>query len=212
MKQNCQMVLDMEQPAQMLMDQVFLTRQQEESPGEYQPYPHVRDYLRQQFEECGKTVPELARACGYRKLDKFRRRIGPWLQAKKPVPRAFLDAIGAYPETVCQKMLLDFEDFQAAAKIARLPKTFSVRTLAQGWEILVLPEGLSQTRAVSLVREHARFKNRQCLISLQGLREIWIDPDGTVYDCFLWPSLKFREGKLYFHQVSARAGLAKPGK
>ena len=196
----------MEQNAQQFFSSVFLAGQKVEQPQDYQPYFHIRGYLCQKYRESGHTVPELAQACGYRKLEKFKRHLEAWLKAERPVPGKFLGAIGIEPEMLLKVQVLDFDQWEEAVKSVSVPQSFSARLMPAVWQSVPLPENLTEAQAVAYVKEFARLRNLQCLINYAGLRTAWIWPDGTVSRRFNWPSIEYKNRLVYF-----KLGTTQPG-
>lgn len=201
----------MEQNAQQFFASVFLAGQQAQQPQDYQPYFHIKGYLRQKCRQSGKTIPELAQACGYRKLDKFKRHLEAWLRVARPVPGKFLGAIGIEPKMLCKVQVLDFDSWEEAVKSVRVPQSFSARLMPAVWQSVSLPENLSETQAVDYVKEYARLRNRQCLINYAGLRATWIWPDGYHSHYYYWPNIEYRNRLVYFKLGAAQPDTTQPG-
>ncbi|MBI5805805.1 hypothetical protein HZA73_07145 [candidate division TA06 bacterium] len=199
----------MEQNSQQFFSSVFLAGQQPEPSQDYQPYFHIRGYLRQKYRQSGKTVPELAQACGYRKLEKFKRHMEAWLKATRPVPGKFLGAIGVEPEMLMKVQVLDFDSWEEAVKSVGAPLSFSARYMPAVWQSVPLPENLNEAQAVSYVKDFARLRNRQCLINYSGLRVTWIDPDGSSCRHYNWPAIEYKNRLVYFKLGSAQPGTTR---
>ncbi len=201
----------MEQNAQQFFSSVFLAGQKVEQHHDYQPYFHIRGYLRHKYQQSGKTVSELAQACGYRKLEKFKRHLEAWLKAEKPVPGKFLGAIGVEPEMLCKVQVLDFDSWEEAVKSVRVPQCFSARLMPAVWQSVPLPENLTEAQTVTYVKDYALLRSHQCLINYSGLRVTWVWPDGTVSRRYSWPSIEYKNRLVYFKLGSAQPDTTQPG-
>ena len=199
----------MEQSGQQFFNSVFLAGQRKDPPPDCQPYFHIRGYLRQKYQQSGKTIPELAEASGYRKLDKFKRHLDAWLKAQRPVPGKFLGAIGVDPEMLCKVQVLDFDSWEEAVKSVGVPHSFSARLMPAVWQSVPLPENLTEAQAVSYVKEYSRLRNRQCLINFAGLRVTWIDPDGSSCRHYSWPAIEYKNRMIYFTLSSRQPGTTR---
>jgi len=187
---------------------VFLTDSKLKPPMDYVTYGCLRGYLRQKLEGCGKTIPELAQACGY-KLEKFKRHLVLWLKAERPIPKSFLDAIGLEPEMVYKVLEIDLDLYEQAVKKVCLPSTFSAKLMPAIWQSVRLPEGMDEAEAERHVADFAKREKRECLINFEGLRETWIEPDGSIYRRFRRPSLEFKKRMLYFTLSSRQPGTSR---
>ena len=199
----------MEINSQQFFHSVFQAGQREDPPPGYQPYFHIRGYLRQKYRQSGLAVPELAEACGYKKMDKFKRHLEAWLKAERPVPGKFLGAIGIEPEMLCKVQVLDFDQWEEAVRIVTVPERFSVRLMPAVWQSVALPENLSEAQAISYVKEYSRLKNRQCRINYAGLRTVWIWSDGHLSNYYNWPNIEYRNRLVYFTTEATRPGTTR---
>jgi hypothetical protein len=199
----------MKQNAHQFFNSVFLAGQQAQQPLEYQPYFHIKGYLRQKYQQSGKTIPELAEALGYRKLEKFKRHLEAWLKVERPIPWKFLDAIGAGPDMLCKVRVLDFDSWEEAVKKVGVPLSFTARLMPAVYQSVPMPENLDETEAVSYVKEYSRLKNRQCLINFSGLRTTWIRPDGSVTHSYNCPAIDYKNRMVYFKLSSRQPGTTR---
>ncbi len=61
--------------------------------GNYDYCRHVKDFLFQQFQRCGKDEKELAKAVEYTNANKFQNHRQQWHELSRPIPRKYLEAI-----------------------------------------------------------------------------------------------------------------------
>ncbi|MFW5961415.1 MAG: hypothetical protein ACOCRV_00255, partial [bacterium] len=60
-----------------------------------------------------------------------------------------------------------------------------------------LPENISETEAVELVRKEAILKNKSCVINYPLLKKILIESDGAVTTAYYKPDIKIKENMLF---------------
>lgn len=196
----------METNSRQFFNSVFLAGRKKDSPKDYQPYFHIRSYLRQKYRQSGLAAPELAEACGYKKMDKFKRHQEAWLKVERPVPEKFLEAVGIDPEMLAKVQGLDLDQWEEAVGKATVPESFSARLMPAVWQSVPLPENLSEAQAISYVKEYSRLINRQCRVNYAGLRTAWIWPDGHLSNYYNRPNIEYRNRLVYFTTEATRPG------
>lgn len=167
---------------------------------------HVKGYLFQQFQQCGKDNKELAAATGYANINKFQDHRLQWHGLSKPIPRKYLEAINVDINTLSVMLNMDRIDFDAAISLPRYYEWCTVRIMPAIYSKYSFGETVPEERAIKLMKAYAARINKKCMINLPGLCGTMVEPDGSVHRWNYYPKFDVTKAWVKFGWDGALLG------
>lgn len=178
----------------------------------YTRFFHTKAYLAQKsrfvpysiaFHED--RVLRVMESCGYRfrRPEKFSAHRRQWDRLDRPIPRAYLQAIGASVEVMEFTAELDAEEYEEALHRPLYPRYATMRVVPGVYTLVDLPEGIEEEEALHLMTDFAKRRARRCCIGFRDVKSIWIEPDGETTYVFYRPYLRLTRS----HVVPANAPI-----
>ena len=140
---------------------------------------------------------------GYRKPEKFRMHRRQWEWLERPVPRRFLELIGASEEKLMRHLAADRALFDELLQLPLYPRVGIVRLMPTVYIPYRFQEETPENEAVELLAAYAREYRRNCAITYPELKTITIFPDGAVGTRFYPPRITWSRSWIY-HGESGR--------
>lgn len=126
----------------------------------------------------------------FRRPEKFSAHRRQWDRLDRPIPRAYLKAIGVSVEVMEFTAELDAEEYEEALYRPLYPRYATMRVMPGMYSLLDLPDGIDETEAVHLMTDFAKRRGRRCCIGYRDVKSIWIEPDGETTYVFYRPFLR----------------------
>ncbi|MHC9542906.1 MAG: hypothetical protein AB9903_25620 [Vulcanimicrobiota bacterium] len=177
---------------------VFLSDSSPNKVEGYEPYRNVRKYLAHLWSSKWKQKKEIGKACGYRNLTKFHRRMEQWMSLGGDIPMTFFEQIGGDLNILEMAMEVDQAEYDRARERISLPKVFITKMLPGVYSRGRLPENLCEAEAIEYLKEYSREMKMRCIIQYPCILDIVIEPDGKIWRCNYRPSVKMKGGTLTF--------------
>jgi hypothetical protein len=164
----------------------------------YSRFRHVRTYVAQcSTRHAGKEASKrLMARVGYARYEKFIRRRAAWDALARPVPLAYLEAIGVDTDVMSVAGGADMEAYREALAIPRFPRWAIVRYMPAIYGRVWLPPGATEQEAVRFLLGYSSRTGWQCCLSYPDLKAIYIRPDGDVSITHFPPVLLIQGGFL----------------
>ncbi len=165
----------------------------------YTRFFHTKAYLSQKSRQVPYSIAlhedrvlRVMASCGYlfRRPEKFSAHRRQWDRLDRPIPRAYLTAIGVDVEVMRFAAELDAEEYEEMLLNPLYPRYATMRIVPGIFSLLDLPEGINESEAVELMIDFARRRGRKCCIGFRDIKTIWIEPDGEVSYTFYRPILR----------------------
>ena len=167
--------------------------------NQYTRFFHTKSYLSQKSRLVPYSIAlhedrvlRVMASCGYlfRRPEKFSAHRRQWDRLDRPIPLAYLTAIGADVEVMQFTAELDAEDYEEVLQQPLYPRYATIRVVPGIFSLLELPDGIDEAEAVDLMSDFARRRSRRCCIGFRDIKSIWIEPDGTTSYTFYRPLLR----------------------
>lgn len=176
----------------------FLTPTVNEN-NHYTRFFHTKSYLSQKSREVPYSIAlhedrviRVMASCGYlfRRPEKFSAHRRQWDRLDRPIPMAYLRAIGASVEVMQFTAGLDAEDYEEKLQRPLFPRYATIRMMPGIFSLLELPEGIDESEALHLMTDFARRRNRRVCIGFRDIKTVWIEPSGETSYTFYHPYLR----------------------
>lgn len=184
------------------------------SPG-YEKFYYVKSYLNQKdkMSSLRRHIPtevtyDLAEKVGYKKINKFIIHKEEWHQLIRKVPLSYLDAIDVDREVLQFALELDVEAFEEELEKPFDPKIATVRYMATIYGSLELPDGVNEKEAVEYLKEYCAKEKRMGFIAFGDVKKTWVREDGSSFDSFERPELKFTKHFMIPSGLGLRSGAS----
>jgi len=177
----------------------------------YEYCAHIKKYLLQQADTCGKSSKELALATGYANIYKFEAHRKLWHRLGKPVPRKYLDAISVDINTLVTALKDDLVDFSIACMFPRFAERCIIRYMPGFYGCYSFGGIVPEKEAVELTKAHAAKIKCECCINYPGLLRLMVKPDGSVETGYYRPSMKVTKSRVVFGYDGASLGMMSVG-
>lgn len=167
--------------------------------NQYTRFFHTKAYLAQKSRQVPYSIAlhedrvlRVMASCGYlfRRPEKFSAHRRQWDRLDRPIPRAYLDAIGVDVKVMQFTAQLDAEEYEEVLQHPLYPRYATIRVVPGIFSLLDLPQGIDESEAVRLMIDFARRRGRRCCIGFRDIKSIWIEPDGETSYTFYRPYLR----------------------
>jgi hypothetical protein len=130
-------------------------------------------------------------ACNYadRHGEKFAWHRREWDALRRPIPLAYLAAIGASLRDLARSEKSDMADYTRALALAVTPEGASERMALFCGRQVALRAGITEAEAVEEMRRYSAQTGREISVSFYGLKYIRVYSTGEVVTTFFPPSL-----------------------
>jgi hypothetical protein len=164
--------------------------------GSYVRFFHLRSYMQKRSHTVTGKGPtlDLMATCGYKKSAKFARHRADWDDLARPVPIAYLKAIGADLAVVETAAEADLAEFH---RVLRLPliATYAIeRMMPTVYGTIRLPPETPEAEALIILTKFSRGTGHECCIRFPGLKAVFVKPTGEVFP-ILFPPIYRRTAK-----------------
>jgi hypothetical protein len=165
----------------------------------YTRFFHTKSYFSQRSREVPYSIAlhedrviRVMASCGYlfRRPEKFSAHRRQWDRLDRPIPRAYLRAIGVSVEIMQFTAELDAEEYEEELERPLYPRYATIRVMPGIFSLLELPDGINEAEAVYLMIDFARHRGRRCCIGFRDIKTIWIEPNGETSYVFYHPVLR----------------------
>ncbi len=172
---------------------------------------HHRGYLRWCAKRCSLSLPELAAACGWRKVEKFRRRRRQWHEGRGPVPRCYLETLGVDIGVLETCVELDLKEFEEILREPRFPDFFVARIMPATYLRVPLPAGTAEEEAIEAMLDHSESTGRSLRLHYLGLLTIAVEPGGAILRQTYPPELRVDRRSVSFGVHGDDGGVMRIG-
>lgn len=131
---------------------VAFWQQGRDEPEGYVWCRHLKRYLRWQFSNC--EVLEFVDAVGYPDYNHFEHALNDWLNLSKPIPAAFMRAIGVDVELLKCILEIDQKEFDQSLLRPTPPKLFWIEDVDACHLPQPLPFGTTLTEAIAYIERY----------------------------------------------------------
>lgn len=167
----------------------FLSADKSSSEHGFDRLAFTRAYLRSLseaipdpgFKRAKPVVRELMEACGFRDIQRFREQRKSWDALVKPIPRAYLNAIGATTEGLEHALNRDHEAFAAALSLPRTATAFIIKYHPAFYVTEALPHPMPEADAIAHVSDQAVGMGYEMALPFHPLKTVFCRKDGSVH-------------------------------
>jgi len=138
-------------------------------------------------------VTELAEQIGYRKIQKFKKHMEEWNRMERKIPLKYLEIIGVERKTLDYTLELDWEEFEKAKMGPFFPKKAILRLHPAYYGSIEFPDGTDLEEAIEQLKIVCIEKKIRGFIEFWQVKTIGIRPDGSAYEAFNKPRVRFSE-------------------
>lgn len=171
----------------------------------------AKEYLRQRLGTCATDDKYLAELTGYKDLDKFKRHQDAWHGLERPIPRKYLDAIGANLDILRSALERDQVNFELMDALPRTPAHYTVRLLAAVYQMRFFDDAIPEAEAIRRIKAYSAETGFRCCINYPQLLTIYIEPDGSVSKTYYRPAMKVTDNWVAFERDGSRVGTMRIG-
>lgn len=178
---------------------------------DYQKFFFMRAYISQKSEEffrgqSREKIQEVAEEIGYKKIQKFKKHLEEWNRLERKVPLKYLEIIGVQRTTLDFTLELDRAEFERARRGPFLPKKAILRLHPAFYTSYDFAEGTELEEAIEELKKVCRERHIRGFIEFWPVKTIGVRPDGSTYEAFNKPEVRFSQNYLIPEGSSRRSG------